>query len=87
MKTVIIQFAILYYSTVTILHYVAVEFVFRSKWLIRDIFAFCTGYLTYKKKIQMMLDHNQKIYTGMRKYKAGFYYNGQVHPWNEAKLF
>lgn len=87
MKTVIIQSAILYYSAVTILRYVAIEFAFRSKWLFRNILAFCTGHLTYKKKIQVMLDHNQKIYADMRQYEAGFYYNGQVHPWNEAKLF
>lgn len=80
MKTVII-------SAVIILRYVAIEIMFRSKWLFRNISAFFTGHLTYKKKIQMMLDHNQRGYKGMKKYKAGYYYNGRQHSWDEYPLY
>lgn len=80
MKTVII-------SAVTILRYMAVEVMFRSKWLLQDICAFLTGYLTHKNKIQMKLDHNQRGYKGMKQYKDGYYYNGRQHSWDEYPLY
>lgn len=67
--------------------YLALECRYHGRCIYRNIIAFITGYGSYKSKIQFQLDHNQKIYADMRQYEAGFYYNGQVHPWNEAKLF
>lgn len=63
-----------------------IELRFKFKFLCQDISAFIKGYGSHAKRIQYYLDHNHKIYAGMKQYE-GFCVGGKIHKWEDAVLY
>lgn len=66
--------------------YVVLELSYLYKRIIKTVYAWVNGYPSHSARMTSMLRNNIRVYEGS-KHSDGYFYNGSVHSWSEAKLY